>query len=348
MPNHILNNHKLATLSEFRYLLLEVLNRREPVSWYDLSFSCKEHSLNLAFSFESTVAFLELLSLLHIHADRSVSRAGENYEALSTEEALGGFIFRKTIACLETEKRLDQAFNEKTIVIDPISDIIVIRVQEFPPELSFMESLLINLGVAAADKHDRQKLLVNTAHKGYFREDLFPRIFKNVTPESSQSPAAPERPYKTPTFFISYADRDKEFKNELQKHLSGLKRINLIRDWEGRAILPGQDWEDEIRQKLEQAEVVLFLVSSDFLASEYINDVEIKKTIERHSQGRVRIIPIILRPCDFDSLPIKRYQALPEGARAISLWENKDEAYLNIVNRIKDVLKQMSNQAGTQ
>src|ERR1044072_2335735 len=101
MSKEILNNDKLATLQELRYLLLEVLDRSDPISWYDLSFSCKELTLNFAFTFENSIAFLHLISLIHIHPDRSVSRVKEDYDALVPEQEFSLFIMRKTVTYLE-------------------------------------------------------------------------------------------------------------------------------------------------------------------------------------------------------------------------------------------------------
>lgn len=341
MSDQILNSHRLATLSEFRYILLEVLDRKDPIPWYDLSFSCKELSLNFAFSFENSISFLQLISLINVHINRSVSRVEEDYKAIDSEHDFSIFILRRTLAYLENNKLLEKVFNKNTILADPTSDVVVIRSREFPPEFLFIQSLLLNLGVVVSDENENGKLYVTADYKSFFKEELLTRIFGDPTLRNG-SESIPTMPGKIPTFFISYAYKDMEFKNELQNHLSGLKRMQLIKDWEGRAILPGEEWEEEIRQKLEQAEVVLFLVSSDFLASDYIHDVEIKKTFERYAQGKVRIIPIIVRPCDFKSLAINRYQALPDGAKAISLWPNRDEAYLNIVNRIREVIKQLN------
>jgi len=81
----------------------------------------------------------------------------------------------------------------------------------------------------------------------------------------------------------------------------------------------------------------IFLVSSDFMASEFINDIEIKKAIERHKNREVIIVPIIIRPCDFQSLPISKFQALPKDAKPVSKWEDVDEAWLDIVISLKKV-----------
>lgn len=328
-------------------MLLEVLDRKEPISWYDLSFSCKEHSVNFAVAFENSMSFLNLVSLVHIHADRSVSRTEEHYSSQITNQELGVLIMQRTVDYLETVQLLDQVFNSGTFIMDASSDITLINVRGMSAQFSLIRSLLLNLEMVIPGKNDMEALPVTETYKSYFLNELIPKIFQDIPPRDHIA-VEPAPPLVIPNFFISYANKDTEFRDELQNHLSGLKRKKLINGWDGRAILPGEVWDDEIRQKLEQAEVVLFLVSSDFLASDYIHDVEIKKTIERYQQGLVRIIPVIVRPCDFESLSLNRYQALPEGARAISLWPNRDEAYVDIVKKIKRVIEQMSNQKNNQ
>lgn len=138
--------------------------------------------------------------------------------------------------------------------------------------------------------------------------------------------------------FISYAHADEKYKDELKKHLSGLKRNGIIKEWNDRYILPGKKWDDEIKRNLEESQIVLFLISSDFMSSDYINDVEIAKTLNRYEKGEVVIIPIIIRSCDFSSLSLSDFQALPKDAKAVKKWKDKDEAWLSVINGIKEVI----------
>ncbi len=138
--------------------------------------------------------------------------------------------------------------------------------------------------------------------------------------------------------FISYAHADEAYKNKLEKFLSGLKRQGAIDWWTDRAIVAGEDWGNEIKQGLLNSNVILFLVSSDFMASDYINDVEIAQAIKRHEAGEVIIVPVIIRPCDFTSLPLQKFQALPKNALPISKWQNEDEAFMDVVNGLKNLI----------
>ncbi len=129
--------------------------------------------------------------------------------------------------------------------------------------------------------------------------------------------------------FYSYSHADANLRDELDKHLSTLKRNGIIDDWSDGEITPGTPWEEQILEKLANADVILLLVSSDFLASDFINEVELERAIARHESGDVRVIPIILRPCDWQGLPetcpMGALQALPKDALAITSWD----AYLS-------------------
>ncbi|MDQ3020628.1 MAG: toll/interleukin-1 receptor domain-containing protein [Bacteroidota bacterium] len=138
--------------------------------------------------------------------------------------------------------------------------------------------------------------------------------------------------------FISYSHADELYKNDLVNHLSGLKRSGIINDWDDRKILPGEKWDEEIKKHFKDSKLVLFLVSSDFMASDYIQDIEIRTAIEKHERGEITIVPIIIRDCDYTSLSLSKFQALPKNAKPISSWENKDEGWANVVQQLKKII----------
>lgn len=139
--------------------------------------------------------------------------------------------------------------------------------------------------------------------------------------------------------FISYSHKDREYVYELSTYLKGLIRNGLIETWSDSTIMPGSDWDSEIKSQLTEADIIILLVSSDFIASDYIHNVELKKAIVRHNNGEAIIIPVIIRPCDFSNLEIGKLQALPTGGKPISKWDDKDEAWLDVLNGIKKVIK---------
>ncbi|SEL65083.1 TIR domain-containing protein [Nitrosovibrio tenuis] len=135
--------------------------------------------------------------------------------------------------------------------------------------------------------------------------------------------------------FISYSHKDESYKDALDEHLSMLKRNNIIEAWHDRKIVPGQDWSKEISENLEQSELILFLISPSFLGSEYCFNVEMKRAIEMHKEGRTQLIPIVIRPCDWALEGLSGLQAVPKDAKPITTWQNSDEAWLDAINGIK-------------
>ena len=91
--------------------------------------------------------------------------------------------------------------------------------------------------------------------------------------------------------FLSYAHKDEKLREQLEKHLSGLKRQGVISDWDDREIGAGEEWAGKIKQHINSADVILLLVSADFLASDYCTDVEMRRAMERHEAGEAHVIP---------------------------------------------------------
>ncbi|MHB8390159.1 MAG: TIR domain-containing protein [Acidobacteriaceae bacterium] len=135
--------------------------------------------------------------------------------------------------------------------------------------------------------------------------------------------------------FISYSHKDDSFRQELENHLSTMKRNGHIDVWSDRRIAPGQEWKGEIDENLEKSDLVLLLVSSDFVASDYCYDVELKRALEMHDQCQATVVPVIIRHCDWHEAPFGKLQALPEEAKPISSWDDKDKAWLSVVTGLK-------------
>ena len=140
--------------------------------------------------------------------------------------------------------------------------------------------------------------------------------------------------------FISYSHYDEDYKQQLAKHLSPLKRLQLIEDWHDRKIRAGEEWGKAIARELKTADIILLLVSIDFINSEYCYDIELERAMERHAAGDAVVIPIILRSCLWQQTPFASLQALPKDARAVSLWGDRDEAFVNVVDGIRQVAEQ--------
>jgi TIR domain len=111
--------------------------------------------------------------------------------------------------------------------------------------------------------------------------------------------------------FFSYARKDELLRDELAKHLKPLRQEGIIRDWHDREIPPGAEWQNEIDRHLESAQIILLLISADFLASDYCYGFELKRALERHESNEACVIPVILRSCDWQKTKFGKLAALP-------------------------------------
>ncbi len=157
----------------------------------------------------------------------------------------------------------------------------------------------------------------------------------------SRDNAAAGKPLRV---FLSYSHRDERYREQLLIHLSLLKRQGVIETWHDRRIDPGAAWNDAISEELGRADLILFLLSADFLASDYLYDVEVKKALEKHERGEARLIPVVLRPCDWRSAPFGRLQALPRDSKPITTWEDLDEAWVDVTRGLRRVIEEMAVQ----
>jgi formylglycine-generating enzyme required for sulfatase activity len=141
--------------------------------------------------------------------------------------------------------------------------------------------------------------------------------------------------------FFSYSHRDEDLRDELAKSLKLLERQGIIQSWHDRRISAGTEWANQIDDNLNSADIILLLVSNDFLASDYCYDLEMQQAMERHRAGEARVIPIILRPCDWQSAPFGKLQALPKNAEPVIKWNLIDDAFLDIAQAIRRVAEEL-------
>lgn len=140
------------------------------------------------------------------------------------------------------------------------------------------------------------------------------------------------------TIFFSYSHADEDHRDRLEKSLAMLRHQGLIDSWHDRRILAGDEVDQSISEGLERADVILLLVSPDFLASNYCYNVEMQRALERHQAGEAHMIPIILRPCDWQASPLSKLLATPRDGRPITKWPDMDEAFQNVVESVRAAL----------
>lgn len=147
--------------------------------------------------------------------------------------------------------------------------------------------------------------------------------------------------------FMSYSHKDEALRNELETHLAMLRREGIISSWHDRRILAGSDVHHAIDEKLESAQVVLLLVSANFLASDYCFEKEMKRALEKHEEGTAVVIPVILHPCDWHSAPFGRLRATPTDGKPISMFANQHEALAIVAKDVKQAVAPFSTPKAT-
>lgn len=144
---------------------------------------------------------------------------------------------------------------------------------------------------------------------------------------------------KPAEIFFSYSHKDEPFRKQLETHLSMLCRQELIKPWHDRMITAGDEWKGQIDDNLNSADIVLLLVTANFLASDYCYDIEMKRAMERHEVGEARVIPIILTPVEgWMYSPFAKLQVLPKDGKPVTKWDDRDEAFVNVAQGIRKAI----------
>jgi hypothetical protein len=149
------------------------------------------------------------------------------------------------------------------------------------------------------------------------------------------------------SLFFSYSHADEALRDQLEKHLKILQRQGIIETWHDRRIEAGSELHSEIDDKLRTADIILLLVSSDFLASDYCHEVEMRLSMERHEKGETTVIPVILRPCDWHDTLFGKLMATPRDGKPVTKYADRDEAFLEIEQSIKSVAKKLNKETPT-
>ncbi len=140
------------------------------------------------------------------------------------------------------------------------------------------------------------------------------------------------------TVLLCYAREDEGMAGKLKKHLSGLEHNGLIAVWEYGHISPGAEWKQEIDKHLDEAHIILLLISSSFLDSHYCYSEQMQRAIERHELRKARVIPVILRPVLWGVPPLDKLQPLPDRQKAITDWSPQDVGYKKVAEGLASVV----------
>ncbi len=143
--------------------------------------------------------------------------------------------------------------------------------------------------------------------------------------------------------FISYARKDNALFEELREQLVSLERQGVIRVWHDREVQAGQEWRNEIHDKLETADIVMLLLSPSFIASDFCWKVETARALERGEAAEATVIPIVVRPCAWQRESISRLQVLPTEGKPVTTWENRDSAWLEVLRGVQMLITAPEN-----
>lgn len=135
--------------------------------------------------------------------------------------------------------------------------------------------------------------------------------------------------------------KDEEYKKELDKHFAPLRNNGRVETWNDRKLEAGSRLNEIIQEELNTSDIIIFMLSSDFLDSYYCYDIEMKKAIEREKRGECKIIPVIVRACMWDETPLKNFLAFPKDGKPIEQYERKDDAYLEIAKGVRKIVQSM-------
>nr|DAX97668.1 MAG TPA: TIR domain [Caudoviricetes sp.] len=139
--------------------------------------------------------------------------------------------------------------------------------------------------------------------------------------------------------FISYSHKDVKYKKDLLTHLKSLELTHNIEVWHDGKILAGDTIDSEVLIQLGKSDVVLLLISPNFLSSYYCIEIELKKALDRQEEGNSIVIPVILSECIIDeSMPFSRLMRVPEDGKPIQKFKPQNDGYVDAVRRIKQMI----------
>lgn len=144
--------------------------------------------------------------------------------------------------------------------------------------------------------------------------------------------------------FLSYSRKDEKLLQDFKIHLTSLRLSGYASLWHDGLIVPGQGWDDEIKENLDRSKIIILLISKYFIQSKYCQEVELARAYERYEAGKACIIPVILRHCSWKKIPFGRktlgdLQALPRNVKPITDWQNRDKAFTTIVEEIQAIIE---------
>jgi hypothetical protein len=147
------------------------------------------------------------------------------------------------------------------------------------------------------------------------------------------------------SLFFSYSHKDESLRDQIETQLAMLKRQDIIATWHDRRIGAGEEIDESIGAHINADDIILLLVSSDFLASEYCYGVEMKRAMERHRAGDAMVIPVLLRACEWHHAPFGKLNATPPDGRPVTQYADRDQALLEVAKAIRGAAERVGRKA---
>jgi TIR domain len=150
---------------------------------------------------------------------------------------------------------------------------------------------------------------------------------------------------KTLNVFIVYAREDMDSRKQLEKHISFLARKKYIRIWHDEKIESGKEWKKNINSELLNSDLIFFIVSSNFLASDYIYEIEMPTALDLHKDKGIPVIPIIMSPCHWDDASFSHLQVIPRNGKPIIKkdYNSTEYAFQEAASEIKQIVFEIIN-----
>lgn len=145
----------------------------------------------------------------------------------------------------------------------------------------------------------------------------------------------------TVKIFVSYSEKDETLKRKLLLHLSPMKRQGIIESWDLQQIRAGDKRDEEILKHLDEANIILCLISPDFVASDYCYTQEMLRALEKQKLGEVEVIPILLRSVDWQKTPLRALQVIPRDHKSIADRYNKGKIFTEVAREIARVVEEL-------
>jgi len=135
--------------------------------------------------------------------------------------------------------------------------------------------------------------------------------------------------------FLAYAHLDAKFRFELEDQLKLLSRKRQMSWWSEHELVPGENRIEAIGNALNEADIILLLISIHFLANDFCWSEQLQRAIDRHDRGEALVIPIFVRPCVWEETPVERLQGLPRDGRPVASWTDRHEAWADVARGIQ-------------